>query len=596
MSEIKQDEGYKGFVLKKSKFLGSVRKRLLVLDGDTLKSYKDEESDKPTESILLSQSCTATADMKGTGVFRLLLNNSGQERYFTCDSDDSALQWVSMINEAARYAGLQGEILKKNVDVTRLKKELATLENNLKEQKDIMENQSSVHKQIIEELLTVHEEEKDRLNPNTKKTLSDDEEIKIDDWVRAKVVLANKIENVCVGLIKYIGDGPRTDGTIVYGLETTDGTLGPHDGVVDAIRYFHSPKMTGMFVTRDQIMGKVEVFNIGDTIELDNHRTAILRFVGRMKTRQLDKSPAYRYGIELIGAADGNHDGKVGFTRYFKCQPKRGLMVPRSRILRVIQRARDKVRSVVDEEKNEMNPRPFVLLNLLRKDMEKLSGTIILPSARATLSTAFQNLDRVSESLRQHPVTGLPNEMAFQDDLAEQLEKLVVPKNGLGLAVFQLLELLESMTTREAEDSLRKVADVLDMAVSQVATREASNTKLANEMLGFMNRKRKTLNSNDRVSVKISSKKDYMKLYNFCDFTHSFCILKQFPAERFYQEMKDLVEQVEENTKISVVSGACLVKGGETSESFLTRVMARVQKAKEQRAQDFNMEAVSSVI
>jgi len=578
IDEAKQEEGYKGFVLKKSKFLGSVRKRLLVLDGDTLKSFKDEDSDKPTETIQLSQACTATADLKGNGCFTLQLGSSGNERFFTCDSDDSAVQWVSMINEAARYAGLQGEIFKKNGDIDRLKKELQSLEKTLVEQAGVMEKQKTLHKERIEELLTVHGQEIERLNPNVKKTVSGDDEITIGDWVSARVIQANKIETVCVGIIQYIGNGPKKNGPILYGFETTDGTVGPHDGVVDAIRYFQCPKGTGMFITREQIMRKEVIYQVGDTIELDNKRTATLRYVGRMKSRQIDKSPAYRFGIELIGAADGNHDGKVGLTRYFKCPKRRGLMIPRTRILRLIQRGRDKAFStVVDDEKESLHPSALISLNRLRKDMVKLGRTIILPSSRAMLATAFKHLDQVHQALKEHPVTGVPNEIAFQDDLEELLNKLVVSKNALGISVFQLAYSFESMSARDAEFTLRKLAGALEDALNQVATRETSNTKLANEMLEIMNQQRKT-NSMDRVAPG-RIRNEALRLYHFSDFTHRFYIIKQHPGDRFYEEMNNLVTQVEENSKIRMVSGACFLKDGETGDSLVARCLKKLDKA-----------------
>jgi len=403
----------------------------------------------------------------------------------------------------------------------------------------------------------------------------------------------NKIEKVSVGIIQYIGNGPKKSGPILYGFETTDGTLGPHDGVVDAIRYFHSPKGTGMFITRDRIISKEEIYQVGDTIELDDHRTATLRFIGRMRSRQIDASPAYRFGIELIGSNDGNHDGKVGLTRYFRCPKGKGLMIPRTRILRVIERVRDKAFStVVDEEKEGSNPSAFGHLNRLRKDMEKLGKTIILPSSRAILATAFSHLDKVNQALREHPVTGVANELVFQEDLEEHLNKLAVSKHALGVAAFQLGVSLESMSPRESEIVLRSVASVLVDALNLVSTREASNTKLANEMLGFMHRKRKT-NSVDKGQGRINAKKDSMKLYHFSDFTHRFYIIKQHPGDRFYTEIDSLVSQVEEHAKIHIICGACLLKDGESGDSFVSRCLDKLHKAHRKL---FNVEQVSTVL
>jgi len=599
MDELKgeglPEDGYKGFVLKKSKHLGTVRKRLLVLDGDILKSFRDEESDKPTEIIQLSQSSTAIADMKGTGVFRLVLGSTGEERNFTCENDESATQWVSMINEAAKFSGLQGEILKKNEDVERLKKELQTLEKHLNQQKELMETQKTKHKEIIEELLTVHGEELTRLNPEAKKSkIEQNEDIQIGDWVTAKINQAKKRESLCVGIIRYIGDGPSNGKTVMYGFETTDGTLGPHDGVVDAIRYFQCPKNTGMFITRDQIISKEIEYVIGDTIEMDNHRTAILRFVGRMKTKKINKSPEYRYGVELVGIADGNHDGKVGLNRYFRCPPKRGMMLPRTRILRVIQRARDKVfSSVQNEEKSNSCPSSFSILNKLRNDLEKLNGSIILPTSRAILTSAFQNLDKVTDSLRRHPITGLPNQLAFQDDIQEFLNKLVISKNALGLAIFHAKD-LEQISTVEAKAVLVNIGDVLDSMVTKISSQKESNTKFANEMLGLMNKGKLKSGSIDK-GPRIS-KRGIMKLYHFNDFTHRFYIMKQQPGERFFQDMKNLVTQAEENAKITIISSTCQLKNGETADSLVARCLARLNRASAKLKESLKTQELSSVV
>jgi len=347
--------------------------------------------------------------------------------------------------------------------------------------------------------------------------------------------------------------------------------------VVDAIRYFQCPKGTGMFITREQIIHKEVIYQVGDTIELDNNRTATLRYVGRMKSRQIDKSPAYRFGIELIGAADGNHDGKVGLTRYFKCPKRKGLMIPRTRILRVIQRGRDKAFStVVDEEKESLNPSALANLNRLRKDMEQLGRTVILPSSRATLATAFKHLDQVHQALREHPVTGVPNEIAFQDDLEELLNKLVVSKNALGVSIFQLALSLESISAREADLILRKLSEMLEDALGQVATRETAYTRESN-IIGFGRAKRKT-NSVEKASPG-RTRNEAVKLYHFNDFTHRFYIIKQNPGDQFYDEMNNLVSQVEENSKISILYGASILKDGETGDSLVARCLKKLNNA-----------------
>jgi len=589
------EEGYKGFVLKKSKHLGTVRKRLLVLDGDILKSFKDEESDKPTETIQLSQTSTAIAEMKGTGVFRLVLGSTGEQRNFTCESDESASQWVSKINEAAKFSGLQGEILKKNEDIERLTREVQTLENHLRQQKELMETQKTKHKDIIDELLTVHGEELTRLNPGAKKSkIEQNEDIQIGDWVTAKISLTNKRESLSVGIIRYIGDGPSNGKTVMYGFEITDGTLGPHDGVVDAIRYFQCPKNTGMFLTRDQIISKEIEYEIGDTIEMDNHRTAILRFIGRMKTKKINKSPEYRYGIELVGVADGNHDGKVGLNRYFKCPPKRGMMLPRSRILRVIQRARDKVfSSVENEEKSNSYPSSFSMLSKLRNDLEKLNGSIILPTSRAVLTSAFQNLDKVTDSLRRHPITGLPNQLAFQDDIKRFINKLITSKNALGIAIFHAKD-LDRISTVEAKAVLINIGEVLDDMVTKISSQKESNTKFANEMLGLMN-KRKLKSASIDKGPRIS-KRGIMKLYHFNDFTHRFYIMKQQPGEMFLLNMNNLATQAEANAKITIVSSTSLLKKGETADGFVARCLARLNKASAKLKASLKTQELSSVV
>merc|ERR1719285_248918 len=136
------------------------------------------------------------------------------------------------------------------------------------------------------------------------------------------------------------------------------------------------------------------------------------------------------------------------------------------------------------------------------------------------------------------------------------------------------------MSSMEAKAVLLKIAEVLDNVVTQVSHREASNTKLANEMLGLMTKgKRKTASNASTDKGSRITKRGLMKLYHFNDFTHRFYIMKQQPGERFFEDMKNLTTQAQEEANITIISSTCQLKNGETADNFVARCLARLNRA-----------------
>ena len=103
-------------------------------------------------------------------------------------------------------------------------------------------------------------------------------------------------------------------------------------------------------------MGDLSQFQLGQTVELSDGKTAIIRFVGSTRF-----SPGDWLGVEL-DAPIGKNDGAVQGERYFTCKPAYGMFV------------RPTTAVIVDTQ-----PTP--------KPVKKTNGSANAPTAQKRLST-----------------------------------------------------------------------------------------------------------------------------------------------------------------------------------------------------------------
>ena len=103
-------------------------------------------------------------------------------------------------------------------------------------------------------------------------------------------------------------------------------------------------------------MGDLSQFQVGQTVELSDGKTAIIRFIGSTHF-----SPGDWLGVEL-DAPTGKNDGAVQGERYFSCKPAHGMFV------------RPTTAVIVD---NQPTPKP----------VKKTNGSANVTTAQKRLST-----------------------------------------------------------------------------------------------------------------------------------------------------------------------------------------------------------------
>ena len=72
-------------------------------------------------------------------------------------------------------------------------------------------------------------------------------------------------------------------------------------------------------------------YEVNDYVSLTNKRKGLIRYIGTVHFGN-----GQWFGIELIDGSIGNHDGKVGKTRYFKTASKCGIFVTRDQIKKLL--------------------------------------------------------------------------------------------------------------------------------------------------------------------------------------------------------------------------------------------------------------------